>query len=97
MNPTNGRVRLCVIDGEEAEPKSFLKCSAWAGGDEAVGRYRMMDVRARLPYRLRRGITSTLNKTNGVWVINYQTGQVRACLIANMDNPTHSLKCSTIQ
>jgi hypothetical protein len=94
LNPTNGKVRLCLLDEPEEEKKNFLKCSGWLGGSEVAGRYRMLDIRRRLPSYYRRLLPRTGNKLSGVWILNYQTGAATACVITNRDNPTGSLSCS---
>lgn len=95
LNPTNGRIRLCLLDPPEDDKKDFLKCSKWLGGSVVAGRYQMMDIRRRLPSSYRRLMPSAPNDLAGVWVLNYQTGATQACVITNADDPTGSLTCAT--
>ena len=97
MNPRNGRVRLCMLDDPETEKENVLKCSNWAGGSKEPGRYNMMDIRSRVTRRFRRPGTIPQKGVVGVWVINYHTGNVRACIVHNPDDPAGSLKCSGVQ
>lgn len=88
FNRTNGRIRLCVLneDGEANEP--IMKCSAWTGSGPA-GQYYLMQIRRhpRQPGRFRAGL----------WILNRQSGNARACVITDMKDPTGSLRCSNIQ
>ena len=97
MNPQTGRVRLCMLDDPESEKKNVLKCSNWAGGSNEPGRYNMMDIRSNVSYRFRTPATTPQKGVLGVWVINYQTGNVRACIVHNPDDPAGSLKCSDVK
>lgn len=97
MNPLTGRVRLCMLDDPETEKKNVLKCSNWAGGSTEPGRYNMMDIRSRVRARFRSPTTRPQKGVVGVWVINYQTGNVRACIVNNPDDPAGSLKCSAVK
>lgn len=94
LNPSNGRVRLCLLDEPGADKKDFLKCSKWLGGSEVAGHYQMMDIRRRLPSYYRRFLTTQQKSLSGVWILNYQTGAAQACVITNSDDPTGSLTCS---
>lgn len=97
MNPRIGRVRLCMLDSDGEDNPNVLKCSNWAGGSKEPGRYNMMDIRSRVNYRFRRPGTAPRKGVVGVWVINYHTGNVRACIISNLDDPAGSLKCSEVK
>ena len=83
FSPATGRIRLCVIGAGGKDP--VLSCSPWTGGGPS-GRYRLMPMRAArrlgMPFRA------------GIWILNYQTGGMRACVIADQKNPVGSLKCS---
>lgn len=94
LNPTNGRIRLCLLDEPGAENKNFLKCSTWLGGSDAAGLYQMMDINRRMPSHYRRMMTTSASSLSGVWILNYQTGAAQACLITNPDDPTGSLTCA---
>jgi hypothetical protein len=94
LNPINGRIRLCLLDDPGKENKNSLKCSKWLGGSEVAGRYRMMDIRRRLPSRYRRLMPSSQRNLSGVWILNYQTGAAQACVITNADDPAGSLTCA---
>ena len=94
LNPSNGRLRLCLLDQPEANKADFLKCSKWQGGSEVLGRYQMMDIRSRLPYSYRRLLPTTGKNLYGAWILNYETGAAQACLITNLDDPTGSLTCA---
>ena len=62
-----------------------MTCSAWVG-EGPPGAYRLMQIRIN-----RRNIT---NIRAGLWILNYKTGDARACVITDIDDPTGSLKCS---
>ena len=93
LNPRTGRVRLCVLANKPQQADSVLDCSPWAGGGSAEGRYQMTDIRGQ--YTL--GTTRRVWGVIGVWVLNYQTGQVRACLFQDRARPAASLKCSQLK
>ena len=93
LNPKDGRVRLCVVADKAAKADDVLQCSAWAGGGAAQGRYQISDIRGQLPTAGNRRIWGVI----GVWILNYQTGQVRACLIQNFNQPAKSLRCSPLR
>ena len=57
----------------------------------------MMDIRSRVSSRFRRPGMTPQKGVLGVWVINYQSGNVRACIIHNPDDPAGSLKCSEVK
>ena len=87
LNPSNGRLRLCVSNnGKERAPA--VTCSAWSGGGPA-GRYYLMPMQ-----RMRR---NSWQSPPGLWILNYQTGNARACLITELKDPAGSLKCSNMQ
>jgi hypothetical protein len=87
FNPSNGRLRLCVLnDGKEGA--SAMTCSAWSGGGPS-GQYYLMPMR-----RVRR---HSWQSPPGLWILNRQTGHVRACLITELKDPTGSLRCSSTQ
>jgi hypothetical protein len=94
LNPTNGRVRLCLLEDTATHKQDFLKCSKWLGGDGPQGRYVLMDVRRRLPYRFRRALTPGQPGTVGVWILEYHSGAARACVATDVNDPTGSLTCA---
>ena len=82
FNPGNGRIRLCVLGNGSEE--AVMSCSPWTGEGPA-GRYRLQQMYpTRRPGAMR----------SGIWILNYQTGTARACLIGDLANPVGSLKCS---
>jgi hypothetical protein len=87
FNPATGKVRLCVLGGK-AESGAVMSCSAWIG-EGPPGSYRLMPININ-----RRNITGF---RAGIWILNYKTGDTRACVIADVDDPTGSLKCSKSQ
>lgn len=93
MNPKTGRVRLCVVAERGESSDDVLSCSPWAGGGAPEGRYQMTDIRGQYTTGTTRRVWGVI----GVWVLNYQTGQVRACLIQDFANPTSSLRCSQLK
>ena len=82
FNPSNGRIRLCVLGDQTDE--AVMSCSAWTGEGPA-GRYRLQQM-----YTFRRPGA----RRSGIWILNYRTGTARACLINDLTNPVASLKCS---
>jgi hypothetical protein len=86
LDPGTGRVRLCVADDAAKGP--VMECSEWTSAGPQ-GHYRLMQMRVRR----RRGMPVQA----GVWVINYRTGNVRACLIGDPDKPAASLRCSEMR
>lgn len=93
LNPKTGRVRLCVIADKPGQADNVLECSAWAGGGAQEGRYQMTDIRGQYMLASTRRVWGVI----GVWVLNYQTGQVRACLIQDFARPAASLRCSQLK
>ena len=87
FNATNGRLRLCVLN-ETDETAPVMKCSAWAGNGPK-GRYYLMQIRMQARYGAQ--------ARSGLWILNRQTGQARACVVGNVDDPTTSLRCSKVQ
>lgn len=87
FNPANGKVRLCVLGGK-GEANKVMTCSAWIG-EGPPGAYRLMKIRIN-----RNNITDF---RAGLWILNYVTGDARACVITDIDDPTGSLKCSKSQ
>ncbi len=94
LNPANGRVRLCVLDDPATHKQDFLKCSKWQGSDGPPGRYGMIDVSRRLPYRFRRPLTPGQPGTIGVWVLEYHSGAAQACVVTDANDPAGSLTCT---
>ena len=87
LNPSDGRLRQCVSNiGKEGGP--VVTCSAWSGGGPS-GRYYLMPMQ-----RPRR---HSWQSPPGLWILNYQTGNARACLITELKDPAGSLKCSNMQ
>ena len=97
MNPQSGRVRLCMLDDPGADKENVLKCSNWAGGSKEPGRYNMININLRLRGRFYRPGATPRKGIVGVWVINYHTGTVSACIVHNLDDPAGSLKCSPVK
>ena len=93
LNPATGRVRLCVVAERGTATEKVLQCSPWAGGGEPTGRYQITDIRGQYQLSTTRRVWGVI----GVWVLNYRTGQVRACLIQDFAQPTASLRCSELQ
>jgi len=87
FNAANGRLRLCVLN-EDKDPAPVMKCSPWAGEGPA-GLYYLMQIRIRA----RSGVKARA----GLWILNRRSGQARACVIRDMDDPTGSLRCSKVQ
>ena len=87
LNPSNGRLRLCVLNNGK-EGASVMSCSAWSGGGPA-GRYYLMPM-----HRVRR---HSWQSPPGLWILNRQTGSARACLITDLKDPTRTLRCSNTQ
>ena len=87
FNPENGKVRLCVLGGK-GETGKVMTCSSWVG-EGPPGSYRLMQIRIN-----RNNITDF---RAGLWILNYKTGDARACVITDVDDPTGSLKCSKSQ
>ena len=85
-------MRLCVLAETGVKVDDVLRCSPWSGGG-AAGRYRITDIRGQLPAANNRRIWGVV----GVWILNYQSGQVRACLIQDFAQPAKSLRCSPLQ
>lgn len=88
FNPGTGKLRLCVLGGGKGEPGRIMTCSAWVG-ESPPGTYRLMQI------RINRNNVSGFKA--GLWIINYRTGDARACVITDVDDPTGSLKCSKSQ
>lgn len=88
FNPGTGKLRLCVLGGAKGEPGKIMTCSAWVG-EGPPGSYRLMQI------RVNRNNVSDFKA--GLWIINYRTGDTRACVITDVDDPTGSLKCSKSQ
>ena len=88
FNPGTGKIRLCVLGGGKEEAGKIMTCSAWVG-EGPPGTYRLMQIRTNR--------NNTTSFRAGLWIINYVTGDVRACVITDIDNPTGSLKCSKSQ
>jgi hypothetical protein len=88
FNPGTGKLRLCVLGGGKGEPGRIMTCSAWVG-ESPPGTYRLMQI------RINRNNVSDFKA--GLWIINYRTGDTRACVITDIDDPTGSLKCSKSQ
>lgn len=85
MNPVSGKIRLCVVDGGG---EKAMSCSAWTG-QGSHGKFSILPIYVR---RRQPG-----NVKAGLWIVDYQTGAVRACTIGDLANPTGSLKCSGAQ
>lgn len=92
MKRSTGSIRLCVVN-ESAADSELLACSPWAGGASSPGQYRMTDIRSYILQPTGRRVWAI----TGVWILNYQTGQVSACLIKDMRNPAASLRCSSFR
>lgn len=88
FNPATGKVRLCVLGGAKGEAGKVMTCSAWVG-EGPPGAYRLMQIRIN-----RNNVTGF---RAGLWILNYKTGDARACVITDIDDPTGSLKCSKSQ
>lgn len=86
LDPDTGRVRLCVTDDEAKGP--VMECSAWTS-EAPAGRYQLMQMQARR----RHGMAVQA----GVWIVNYETGSARACLIGDLEKPAASLRCSEMR
>ncbi len=91
LNPRTGRVRLCVLAEKPGASDDVLRCSPWSEGGTATGRYQVTDIRGHITTSTGRKVWAVI----GVWVLNYQTGRVRACLIQDRAKPATSLRCST--
>ena len=85
MNPVSGKVRLCVLEGNG---EIAMTCSAWTG-QESQGKYSIM------PIHVRSGQPAMVRA--GLWIVDYQTGAVRACTIGDLAKPTTTLICSAAQ
>lgn len=94
LNPVSGRLRLCLLGDPAADNKDFLKCSPWQRGSDSPGRYNLIDIQRRLPYPFRGTPGAARLKVIGVWVLDYLTGAVRACVVTDLANPTGSLACA---
>lgn len=93
MERSTGRVRLCVVQGgpgTKIPAGDTVDCSPWAGGSDQPGRYQITDIRSQVSLGTGRRVWTII----GVWVLNYASGEVRACLIQDMNRPAASLKCS---
>lgn len=86
LNPSTGKVRLCLLDDESS--KNAMKCSPWLGGD-SPGRYRIMHM--NVPRHMSAGVKA------GLWIVNYETGAARACVIGDLADPTGTLNCARSQ
>lgn len=83
LNPSTGKVRLCLLDDEST--KNAMKCSPWLGGD-SPGKYRVMHM--NVPRHMSAGVKA------GLWIVNYETGAARACVIGDLMDPTGTLSCA---
>jgi len=88
FNASNGRIRLCVLNEEAEAGAPVMKCSAWTGNGPE-GQYYLMQIRRhpRQPGKFRAGL----------WILNRASGQARACVITDMNDPTGTLRCSKVQ
>ena len=88
FNSVNGRIRLCVLNEDAEAGAPVMKCSPWTGSGP-TGQYYLMQIRRhpRQPGRFRAGL----------WILNRETGNTRACVITDMNDPTGSLRCSKVQ
>ncbi len=88
FNPAGGKLRLCLLGGGKGEGGKIMTCSAWVG-ESPPGTYRLMRI------RINRNHVGDFKA--GLWIVNYRTGETRACVVTNIDDPTGSLKCSKSQ
>lgn len=86
LNPSTGKVRLCLLDDKST--KNAMKCSPWLGGG-SPGKYRVMHM--NVPRHISAGVKA------GLWIVNYETGAARACVIADLMDPTGTLSCARSQ